>query len=116
MAEDRNQGQEAAKKYGKIVAKAWLDPAFKQRLMENPTEVIEEEGIDVPEGIEVRVIETPESKRYFILPEEPPHYFYLPGIPASLEEEVLDEPLRSLREEQGGGACCTHIKCICHRV
>src|SRR5829696_1640769 len=100
MAEDQNQ--ESAKKYGKIVAKAWSDPAFKQRLMENPAEVLKEEGVDVPAGIEVRVIETPESRRFFILPEEPPHFFHLPGIPASLEEEVLDEPLRSLRAEQGG--------------
>jgi len=105
MAGEQNQEQESAKKYGKIVAKAWSDPAFKQRLMENPAEVLREEGIDVPEGIEVKVIETPKPTRYFVLPDEPALYFHMPAMPASLEERLSDEPLPL---EGLISACCTH--------
>jgi hypothetical protein len=44
--------QDITKKYGQLVAKAWEDPAFKQRLMERPTEVFRSEGIPIPKGTE----------------------------------------------------------------
>ena len=51
------QNQALAKKYRQIVAKAWSDHAFKQRLIANPAEVLRENGLDVPQGTEVRLVE-----------------------------------------------------------
>jgi len=44
--------QDLSKRYGQLVAEAWEDPAFKQRLMDRPTEVFRQHGIAIPEGTE----------------------------------------------------------------
>ncbi len=40
----------------KVVARAWVDPAFKARLLENGTRACEEYGVDVP-GLRLVVVE-----------------------------------------------------------
>ena len=57
--------------YGKIVARAWRDPAFKARLLADPAAVFEEVGVSVPEGAEVSVLESTASRHYFVLPQRP---------------------------------------------
>lgn len=42
---------QAQLKWGKVVAKAWMDEAFKTTLLANPTEVLKEHGIEVNEGV-----------------------------------------------------------------
>ena len=42
------EGQEQAKKLGQVVAKAWQDEGFKQRLVANPQAVLQEHGLPVP--------------------------------------------------------------------
>ena len=44
-----------------VVAKAWSDAAFKQRLLAGPVAVLRAEGVDVPEGRQVRVVEESET-------------------------------------------------------
>ena len=63
--------QEQAKKYGQVVAKAWRDEAFKQRLLANPKAALAEHGLSVPEGHEVRVVEGTERVHYLVLPPRP---------------------------------------------
>jgi nitrile hydratase len=45
----------------KVVAKAWTDPAFKQRLMENPTSALAELGFIGRQGEDMVVLENTES-------------------------------------------------------
>jgi hypothetical protein len=40
-----------------LVAKAWNDEAFKQRLIAAPAEVLKEHGVEIPAGVEVKVLE-----------------------------------------------------------
>lgn len=47
MAMSCEQQDEQAKPYGRIVAKAWSDEAFKQRFMAEPAAVLKEHGIQV---------------------------------------------------------------------
>ena len=42
---------------GKIIAKAWHAPAFKAELIANPAAALKAEGIDVPAGMAVTVVE-----------------------------------------------------------
>lgn len=70
------------KKYAHIVAKAWNDERFKQRLIADPIGVLREEGIDIPDGVEVRVVENSERVFYLSLPPRPE---------MSLSEEQLDK-------------------------
>ena len=63
--------QEQDKKIGQIIAKAWTDEAFKQRLLADATAVFKEEGVSVPEGVEVKAFENTEKVVYLVLPVSP---------------------------------------------
>ena len=53
----RNRGYERG---ARVVARAWLDPEYKKRLLENGTKACEELGLEVP-GLKLLVVEnTPE--------------------------------------------------------
>src|SRR5262249_8016021 len=57
-----------AEQWSQIVAKAWADASFKQRLLSDPHAVLKEHGIEVPGGLQVRVMENTDSVRHVILP------------------------------------------------
>ncbi len=81
MAMSREQYEERLKAYGRIVAKAWDDEAFKQRLLADPKAALQAEGLTFPEDAEVRVVET--NDRLYYLP--------LPPKPARLSAEELSQ-------------------------
>ena len=60
-----------AKAIGRVIARAWTDDAFKQQLMAHPTDVLRAQGIAIPEGTDVRVVENTESTIYLVLPARP---------------------------------------------
>ncbi len=70
MAED-SQWQERAKQWGQLVARAWRDPAFKQRLLADPAAVLREQGIAVPASQQVRVVENTDQVIHLVLPQKP---------------------------------------------
>ena len=63
MDEDKIQ-----KNYGKLVAKAWADADFKSKLLTDTKTVFQNHGIEVPDGLEVSIVENSEKKRHFVLP------------------------------------------------
>jgi hypothetical protein len=63
--------EEQRKKIQKIIAKAWADEAFKQKLLSNPLETLREQGVSIPPGIDVRVVESTADVYYFVLPPKP---------------------------------------------
>ncbi len=65
---DQNEFQ---KVYGKLVAKAWSDDNFKAELLSDPMKVFKENSIEVPDGIEVLMVENTADTMHFILPPEP---------------------------------------------
>ena len=67
MAED----SEAVKKWAELVAQVWADEKLKQRLLDNPATVLQEHGIEVLAGMEVRVVENTEKVTYLTLPAKP---------------------------------------------
>jgi hypothetical protein len=66
--------------WGQIVARAWCDGAFMKRLLSEPRNVLVEHGMEVPEGMEVRVSEGEEVRmvddtdrvRHLTFPVSPP--------------------------------------------
>jgi hypothetical protein len=88
MAEEQGPQREYIRKYGQLVAKAWLDPEFKEQLMANPEAILREQGIDVPEEINPRVVEKPENE----------WIFFLPPKPASISDEQLTQSQAGLAE------------------
>ena len=63
--------EEQGKQYGQLIAKAWSDEEFKARLMANPKDAMAEVGMDVPEGLEIEVVENTQEKVYLIIPPKP---------------------------------------------
>jgi hypothetical protein len=54
--------------WGRIVARAWADEAFRRRLLAHPATVLKEHGFEVPPAVEVRVVESTPTALCLILP------------------------------------------------
>jgi Nitrile hydratase, alpha chain len=67
----QEQNQQQAEACRRIVAKAWTDEAYKQRLLNEPALLLREEGLVVVDGVEVRAVENTEKVRYVVLPAKP---------------------------------------------
>ena len=76
--------------FGKIIAKAWRDPAFKADLIANPVAALKAEGIDVPAGMAVTVVENTDKLFHLVLPPVP-------------SDELSDEALDAMA---GGWSSC----------
>jgi hypothetical protein len=70
MAQDPTP--EYRKALGQVIARAWTDPTFKQRLLTEPKAVAQEYGISVPSEFEVRVVENTPTLVHIVLPARPP--------------------------------------------
>jgi hypothetical protein len=68
MAETK---QDNAAAYGKIVARAWRDPAFKAKLVADPHAVLKDAGVPIPAGMTVKVVENSASLFHLVLPPKP---------------------------------------------
>jgi hypothetical protein len=73
---------DAMRNYEKVIAKAWSDAAFKQRLVSDPKAALAELGITgLPAELEIKVVENTPSAVYLVLP---------PAPPGELSESELD--------------------------
>jgi hypothetical protein len=78
--------QSAARKrvedYGKVVTRAWRDPAFKAKLKADPEAALKEAGVALPAGLKVTVVENTAQHFHLVLPPKPS---------AELSDELLDK-------------------------
>ncbi len=63
--------KEHRKKMAKVVAKAWSDASFKRKLMSDPKTILEAQGVTVPEGLEIEVVEQTKDLVYIVIPFKP---------------------------------------------
>ena len=54
-----------------LFAACWKDEALKARLMADPKAVLKEHGLDVPDGIDVKVVENADDCVHITLPAPP---------------------------------------------
>lgn len=55
-----------------VIQKAWEDEAFKQQLLTNPKAALKEAfGIEVPDSIELEVVEDSSNKLHLVIPPNP---------------------------------------------
>jgi hypothetical protein len=96
--------------WSQIVARAWCDEDFMQRLLSDPKAILAEHDLEVPPGTEVEVMLGTEVKvddtdgvRRFVLPASPPDEL--------IEEELLGEEVAYC----ACGACgrCGGCGCRC---
>lgn len=86
MAKSKETFQKA---WAKIVAKAWTDEEFRQKLLKNPEKVLKDMGIAIPSGIKLELHEQSNKKIHLILPNKP-------------EGSLSEQELKSV----AGGICC----------
>lgn len=73
-----------------ILAKCWADASFKTQLLADPTAALKAEGIEIPEGCTVRVLENTDKVLNYVLPPNP-------------NAELSDAELESVAGGKGGG-------------
>lgn len=56
---------------GRVIARTWTDDAFKRQLAADPNGVLSAEGVEIPNGVNVRVLEETDSQYYLVLPTKP---------------------------------------------
>lgn len=57
--------------YQQVIAKCWLDESFKEKLLSNPLETLKSEGIEMPAGVSVTVIENFHDNFTLVIPPKP---------------------------------------------
>ena len=60
-----------SKTWARVVAKAWADEEYKRRLLADPAAVAREEGVPVPAGLTLKVVEDAPGTRTLVLPPQP---------------------------------------------
>lgn len=55
----------------KIIAHAWKDPRFRERLLKDPKSALKELDCPVPEKLQLKVIEEQENQWLLVLPKVP---------------------------------------------
>lgn len=74
--------QDQATAYGKVIARAWRDPAFKQKLLADPHAALKDAGVSVAAGVTVTVVENTANHIHLVLPPKPT---------GELSDEALDK-------------------------
>jgi hypothetical protein len=64
-------GRKEIAKWVKIVAMAWADEGYKARLLANPVAVLAEEGLEIPAGVAVKILENTGTQIHLVLPAPP---------------------------------------------
>ena len=123
MADDQQENEmldDDDRKFLKVIARAWADDGFKQRLLSDPGATLKAEGLDVPSGPELRAVENTDEVQYMVLPAKPEglvdEELDVVGFDASLTH------LKSLGPEMRpgclgmtmGGKCWTQSHQVCH--
>ena len=75
--------------FAKVIARAWADDGYKQRLTDDTRATLAEAGIQVPEGVEIRAVENTATVSHFVIPTQP------------TEGEVSEDALATV----SGGTC-----------
>ena len=97
--------------WSQIVATAWADEDFKGRLLATPRAVLTEYGINVPDGIELAVVE--ETKAFDRKDSETLRHLVLPTSPAG---DMADEELVASNDAycySGFSGYCGRCGCRC---
>lgn len=99
------------KQWGRVVARAWSDDEFRQRLVNDPSAVLREQGIEVPYDVELQVVEDTPETCHLVLPASP-------GNDLSDEEltgSVGYDSYSGFSFSGGGGCGCGRCGCGCDR-
>lgn len=58
-------------KMSQILTRCWADAAFKVQLLADPVAVLNAQGLEVPAGVQVRVVEDTDQVVHWVIPARP---------------------------------------------
>ena len=71
MASEKKSASVLEKQWAQVVARTWSDEAFKKRLLAEPAVVLKEAGLEVPAGLQIKVVENSVRLAHVILSPAP---------------------------------------------
>jgi len=60
-------------KMQEIIARTWVDPAFRDRLLQDPVGTLKAEGATIPAGLQIKAVENTDRVFHLVLPLKPTH-------------------------------------------
>ena len=63
--------EELRKKLGQIIAKTWVDDAFKKKVLSDPAAMLQAAGVQIPAGVTVRIAANTDKRVRMVLPPKP---------------------------------------------
>lgn len=72
MSQDMSQDVNR-RRMGKVIAMAWTDAGFRDRLRREPDKVLTEAGVSLPQGRRVRLVEDTTDTVHVVIPTRPGH-------------------------------------------
>jgi hypothetical protein len=88
--------EDQEKKVNELVAKCWEDEGFKQKLMADPVATLKAQGVELPPGMKIQVVEN--TDQVFTL--------VIPPRPEDLSDEELDLAVGGLKSVTGNSTVC----------
>jgi len=58
-------------KMSQVIAKCWADEGFKRKLLEDPATTLKAEGMELPAGQSIKVLEDDDKVRHLVIPAKP---------------------------------------------
>jgi hypothetical protein len=71
MPNDQAIAKQRAQSLGRVIARTWTDEAFKKELLADPVRVLAANGVAVPKGTAVKVLEDSNAVNHLVLPPKP---------------------------------------------
>ena len=71
MPNDPAIAKQKAQSLGRVIARTWTDEAFKKELLADPVRVLAANGVTVPAGTNVKILEDSNATNYLVLPTKP---------------------------------------------
>ena len=88
--------QSSTEMQAQLIERATRDPEFRRELIDDPRAVIQREfGIDVPDSVDIRVVEESPTTSYLVLP----------AVQAATGQELSDEDLEAVAGGWTGEGC-----------
>lgn len=93
-----------SKKIGEIMARCWSDEGFKQQLLRDTHATLRAQGIEIPDGVTVNIVENTDRVIHYVLP---------PNPAAELSDADLDGVAGGKQKPPPGGCKYRdHIQCV----
>jgi hypothetical protein len=63
--------EDAEKRVNELVTKCWEDEGFKQKLMADPVATLKAQGVELPPGMKIQVVENTDQAFTLVIPPKP---------------------------------------------